>query len=198
MMTPAPTKSSEPIRIKFSKHAVATVTLPPDKDDQIAWNINLPTCGIRMRRGQNGITKTYIVQPTGKPKIVIGDVRKYTPEVAEKIARQLLAKIALGGDPGAEKRKAKLAKSAAVLTFGNVADRYRAVRNWAPRTAEQGELYLGKRAATLRPRPLTAIQRADAAAWLQTAEPGMRPHGREDGEDVCLGDVRVGDAGRAG
>src|SRR5262245_36406189 len=62
------------------------------------------------------------------------DVRKFTPEAAEKIARQLLAKIALGGDPGAEKKKAKLATSTWALTFGKVADRYRAVRNWAPRT----------------------------------------------------------------
>jgi integrase len=161
------TKSTEPVRIKFTKHTVAAVTLPSGKDDQIAWNINLPTCGIRMRRGRKGISKTYIVQPPGKPKITIGDVRKHTPEDAEKIARQLLAQIALGGDPRAEKIKKKLAGSASALTFGNVADRYRAVRNWAPRTAEQGELYLGKRAASLRSRPLTAIQRADAAAWLQ-------------------------------
>jgi integrase len=156
-------KPTEPLRIKFTKHAVTAVTLPPGKDDQIAWNVNLPTCGVRMRRGQKGITKTYVVQPTGKPKIVIGDVRKYTPDAAEKIAKQLLAKIALGDDPRAEKKKAKQA----ALTFGNTADRYRAARNWARRTAEQGELYLGKRAASLRSRPLAAIQRADAAAWLQ-------------------------------
>ena len=163
-MTNPPTR---PLRIKFTKHAVAAVTLPPGKDDQVAWNVNLPTCGVRMRRGQKGITKTYIVQPTGKPKIIIGDVRKFTPEAAEKIARQLLAKIALGGDPGAEKKKAKLATSTSVLTFGKVADRYRAVRNWAPRTAEQAALYLGKRAESLRSQPFIAIQRADAAAWLQ-------------------------------
>jgi integrase len=158
---------TEPLRIKFTKHAVAAVTLPPGKDDQVAWNVNLPTCGVRMRRGQKGITKTYIVQPTGKPKIIIGDVRKFTPEAAEKIARQLLAKIALGGEPGAEKKKAKLATSTSALTFGKVADRYRAVRNWSPRTAEQAALYLGKRAERLRSRLFTAIQRADAAAWLQ-------------------------------
>jgi hypothetical protein len=166
MLTTKPT--SEPLRIKFTKAAVAAVTLPPGKDDQIAWNINLLTCGVRMRRGQTGITKKYIVQPTGKPKITIGDVNKYTPEMAEKIARQLLAQIALGGNPNQEKKKAKLAQSAAALTFGSVADRYCAVRKWAPRTRQQGEFYLGsKRAAPLRSRPLTAIQRADAAAWLQ-------------------------------
>jgi integrase len=165
----SPTKpTTEPLRLKFTKHAVAAVTLPPGKNDQIAWNVNLPTCGIRMRKGRTGITKTYVVQPTGRPKIVIGDVRKYTPEAAEKIARQLLAQIALGGDPNAEKKKAKLAQSTAALTFGSVADRYCAVRKWAPRTLEQGEFYLGsKRAAALRPKPLTTIQRADAAAWLQ-------------------------------
>jgi integrase len=161
------TKPIEPLRIKFTKAAVAAVTLPSGKDDQIAWDLNLPTCGVRMRRGRNGITKTYIIQPTGKPKITIGDVNKYTPEAAEKIARQLLAKIALGGDPNAEKKKAKLARWAVALTFGSVADRYCAARKWAPRTLEQAELYLGKRAAVLRPRPLSAIQRADAAAWLQ-------------------------------
>jgi integrase len=143
------------------------VTLPPGKSDQVAWDINLPTCGIRMRRGRTGITKTYIVQPPGKPKITVGDVDKYTPETAEKIARQLLAKIALGGNPNEEKKKAKLAQSVAALTFGSVAERYCAVRKWAPQTRKAAELYLGKRAAPLRPKPLSAIQRAEAAAWLQ-------------------------------
>jgi hypothetical protein len=105
------THMTETLRIKFTKRSVAAVTLPSGKDDQIAWNINLPTCGIRMRRGRAGISKTYIIQPTGKAKIVIGDVRKYAPESAEKIARQYLAQIALGGDPRNEKIKRKLTAS---------------------------------------------------------------------------------------
>ena len=156
---------TETLRIKFTRRAVAAVTLPPGKNDQIAWNINLPTCGIRMRRGREGISKTYIVQPTRKPKIVIGDERKYTPEVAEKIARQILAQIALGGDPRGEKIKRKLV--APVLTLGDVADRYLAAKSWARRTREQNTFCLNEHWKPLRSRPVGAAQRVDVAARLQ-------------------------------
>jgi hypothetical protein len=52
-------RTTETLRIKFTKRVVTAVTLPPGKDDQIAWNINLPTCGIRMRRGRESISNLY-------------------------------------------------------------------------------------------------------------------------------------------
>ena len=97
--------------------------LPAGATDQILWDPELPGFGVRLRATK----ATYLVQyrfQKATQRESIGDVRKLKLEEARKVARQFFAKLELGIDPRAEKRKAEEAAEVARLTFKTVADLY--------------------------------------------------------------------------
>ena len=103
--------------MKFTKDALATLTLPVGKTEHFEWDDELPSFGVRLR----GRSKRWVVQyrvGSRQRRESLGDVRKVKLEDARKIARQRFARVELGSDPAAER-----AAAAARLTLGEVAAR---------------------------------------------------------------------------
>ena len=116
---------AEIVRIpqRFSDEMIRRMKLPAGQTDQILWDPELPGFGIRLRSTKS----TYLVQyrfQKATQRESLGDVRKLTLEGARKVARQFFAKLELGVDPRADKRKAEAAAEAAKLTFKTVVDLY--------------------------------------------------------------------------
>ena len=89
--------------------------------DHIFWDDDLPGFGLRIREGGS---RNYVVQyKVGKKtrRMVIGSVKRLTPEVARKQAKKELGKVSLGRDPQGEKAATK---ATATETLGAMVERF--------------------------------------------------------------------------
>jgi integrase len=105
-------------------------TLPfPDKGQVFYRDSSLPGFGLRVTPGR----RTYIVEARVNGivrRITLGDQTKLTATVARTNALKLLAQMAAGKDPTAEKAKEKIAS----VTLQEVLEHYLSVRNIRPNT----------------------------------------------------------------
>jgi integrase len=161
---------AEVIRIpqRFSDALIRRLKLPTGATDQIVWDPDLPGFGVRLRSTRS----TYLVQyrfQKATQRESLGDVRKLALEEARKVARQFFAKIELGLDPRAEKRKAAEAAEAAKLTFKMVADLYLKAKEakMRPSTYKAAEAYFNQKWAPLHRKPINAIDRKTVAEQLR-------------------------------
>ena len=112
-------------------------------------------------------------RPVSVPKATqresLGDVRKLKLEEARDVARKFFAKVELGIDPRAEKRKAEEAAEAARLTFKAVADLYLAAKETKirPSTYKAADAYLNDKFAPLHRKPISTIDRKVVAEQLR-------------------------------
>jgi integrase len=162
--------------MKFTKRAVAELTLPAGKLDHIEWDDEVPGFGVRVR----GDARRWVVQyrvGAQQRRESLGDVRKVTLEDARKIARQRFAAVELGTDPAADRAKARADALTAKLTLGVVAERYLAAKEsrLRPSTYKQARMHFVTHWKPLRARPIENIKRADVAARLQEL---IKQHGR--------------------
>ena len=158
--------------MKFTKEALAELALPAGKADHIEWDEALPGFGIRLR----GRTKHWVVQyrvGTQQRRESLGDARKVGLEDARKVARQRFAQVELGGDPAADRVRAR----ARALTLGVVIGRYLEAKRDRLRTNtfKAATRYFAVHWRPLHDRPLDAIMRAEVAARLQEL---IKAHGR--------------------
>ena len=108
------------MRAKITKRSVDALR-PGASAETVLWDTELKGFGVRVQRGS---VKSYIVHyrigtGRGAPlrKVTIGKHGSpWTPETARAEARRLLATVAHGGDPGADRSEA--------LTVGQLCDRY--------------------------------------------------------------------------
>jgi integrase len=161
--------------MKFSKQAIAALTMPKGKREHFEWDDDLPGFGARLRSGVS-LSLTWVIQYriNGKQRREsLGDVRKVSLEDARKIARQRFAKVELGVDPAAERTQAR----ARALTLEVVAGRYLDAKRDRMRrsTLEGAERYFAQHWKPLHDHSLDAIKRADVAARLQEL---VKVHGR--------------------
>lgn len=107
--------------MRLTAASIAKLSMPEGRDDIIYWDDGLPGFGLRIRAGG---ARTWLVQyRAGSKKIrrqKIGDAARVRLEDARNEARQLLAKVQLGGDPQGE----KLQNRQEVELFGRHAQRY--------------------------------------------------------------------------
>jgi integrase len=162
--------------MKLTKGNITGLDLPADKTDFTFWDDELPGFGVRVRKGQHGLNKTYRIQyRVGlQQRSKSLDCRKVSPEDARKVARQLFAQAHLGIDVAAEKDKARADAARAKLTLASVSDRYLSVKanelksgTYSESSYAAAERYFKTHWASLRDRPLDDIKRADIAAILQ-------------------------------
>jgi len=150
--------------MRFTRQAVADLTIPEGKPYQIVWDEALPGFGVRI----NPTNKVWVVQyrAAGKSRReTIGRVDAVTLDDARKRARASLARAHLGADPQAQKAEER---ARAAVTLGAVSTRYLkdAERRLRLRTYEEAERYLNKHWKPLGGLALHKIRRADVAARL--------------------------------
>jgi len=93
--------------MKLTARSVAALTLPAGKDDVIHFDDAMPGFGFRVRRGSGGkVLRTWVCQyrrAGATRRVLIGKVEVLGAEAARAVAKEVLAKVALGQDPQAEK-----------------------------------------------------------------------------------------------
>jgi len=157
--------------MKFTKEALAALTLPPGKTDYFEWDDELPSFGVRLR----GRSRRWVVQyrvGTQQRRESLGDVRKVKLEDARRIARQRFAQVELGSDPAAER-----AAAAARLTLGETTARYLDAKREVMRAGSHKAAmrYLNVYWKPFHDHALDDVKRPDLAARLQEL---TKRHGR--------------------
>jgi integrase len=93
--------------VKLTANTIRTLTLPKGEIDRIFFDTDVPGFGLRLRFGG---AKTWLVQyaVAGKTRrMSLGPVAALDAGKARETAKDILAKVRLGGDPAGEKGQGK-------------------------------------------------------------------------------------------
>jgi integrase len=155
---------------KLDAKTITSLKLPDGKDEEIFWDGELEGYGCRLRRNESGkVRKTLVVQhrrASRSPRITLGTAEVLGAEQGRKAAKKLLARIALGADPQAEKIARR---SADKFTFRAIADEHLRAKQPTvrPRSFVESQRYLtGPYFKALHSLPIDQITRKDVAARL--------------------------------
>jgi integrase len=94
--------------MKLTQRAIEALALPASKTDAIWFDDQLPNFGVRLREGGS---RMYVVQYKlgGKQRrITLGSTALLKADAARDMARDMLSRVRLGGDPAAEKIEAQV------------------------------------------------------------------------------------------
>lgn len=120
--------------MRLTKPNVNALKIPQGKTEVIVFDERLPGFGVRLRAGGK---RTWVLQyriGLKQRRVTIGSVEALDPDEARRRAREISAKVQLGGDPQVEKHSAR---KKAHLTLGIVIEKYLsayAQRRLGPRT----------------------------------------------------------------
>jgi integrase len=155
--------------MKLTKDTLATLELPPGKNDMIFFDEDVHGWGLRLRRRGDRVKKCWVVQYRSG-----GRQRRMTlkgflePREAREQARQLLARVVGGADPQGEKKQAAAADR---HTLAHLAAQYIDAKQGTirPRSMAETVRYLqGPYFKSLHNQPADSLQRKDVAAALLT------------------------------
>jgi integrase len=152
--------------MRLTARNVAMLPLPSGKSEHVEWDDTLAGFGVRIRQGGK---RTWVAQYRvhGKTqKATLGTVEAVHIDEARQEARNILAKVQLGGNPRAEKA---MARASASVTFEAVSRLYLercAKRTLKPRSYDEVERYLTKHWAPLAATSIEALHRRVVAARL--------------------------------
>jgi integrase len=151
---------------------IADLTLPEGKSEQFFWDSRLRGFGYRLRRGSNQrIHRTWVAQyrADGRTRRSTWPAERLAPAQAYEAARQVLAKVTLGGDPQGQ-RKAERVRAA--RSFRSVVDAYIEAKavELRPVSLSIANLYLrrGPYFRALHSIGITEISHPDIAARLSS------------------------------
>jgi integrase len=107
---------------KLSKQRVDAALRKPFTGEWSLWDSEIRGLSLRVRR--QGIAAYYVFYRVGarQRRMKLGDVGTLTPDGARTIARRILADVAAGRDPSAERKEARRPKGA--IRFADVAERW--------------------------------------------------------------------------
>jgi integrase len=153
--------------MKFTKDTIASLKPSPDKD-VFHWDDDLPGFGVRLR----GNSVRWVVQyrvGAQQRRESLGDIRKVTIDTARKVAKVRFGDVAKDIDPVAERAKADVARAAANLTLGKLAEQYLEEKDGKvrPNTYRGAKLHLTGHWKPLANRRIDSIEKADVAARLR-------------------------------
>lgn len=159
-------KRSAEARVRLSKATAASLELPPGKTDYTYYDQELPSFGLRIR-AKGGRTWVVVFREGGKTqRRGLGNPATVKPEEARDAARRELAKVELGYDPAANRRKQKeLSK----VTLLHLIDEYIPAHVEAKqkaRTQVETKRHLKTHWKPLHPRPAHQITRRDVSKRL--------------------------------
>jgi integrase len=160
--------------MKFTKQAVASLTLPPGKSDHIVFDAETAGFGVRLRKTGSRIFIAQMRIGGRTRRISIGDVGRIELETARVFAKQFFAQSVLGTDPIAARAEAK---ARAAVTVGSTIELYLAARESSlrPISFKQITRCLRRYFAGLHPLPVSSVTRRDVAAAVTEI---ARDHGK--------------------
>jgi integrase len=144
---------------------VRALRLKDGASEAIAFDADVPGFGVRLRAGGS---KTYVFQyklGAKQRRLTLGPVTAFDLGKARAVAKDLYARVRLGGDPAGEKAHAKLKASE---TFEAVAAHYlrHQQARLRPRSYDQVQRHLNSYAKPLHRLQLEKITKRDVAACL--------------------------------
>lgn len=151
--------------MKLTATTVKALALPPGVLDKTFFDDDLPAFGLRLRAGGS---RTWVVQykVAGKNRrLQLGLVTALDPSKARSTAKDILAKVRLGGDPAGEKTKQR---QKAGETFGAFLPRFLANARirLKPSSYEAVSRFLTDYAKPWHGRPLDNLDRRTVASRL--------------------------------
>jgi integrase len=156
--------------MKLTAKTVAALTLPRGKTDHIEWDSEMPGFGYRLRTSGDGkVRRSWVVQyrrAGSTRRLLLGAGEVLSAEQARAAAKTILAKVALGEDPQADKtaRRHKDGHTVRALVGEYLASKEGTIR---PRTLRSLAAYLnGSYFKPLHGMPVDAVTRRDVAARL--------------------------------
>jgi integrase len=157
--------------MNLTAKAVAALVLRGSKNDEIHFDDQLPGFGYRLRRRENHapVRRTWIAQyrrAGATRRVKLGDAGVLSAEAARTAARKVLAAVALGQDPQADRVDRREKDK---LSFRSVVEQYLPVKQKEvrPRHFVEIERYLTRDYfKPLHAMALDAITRKDIAARL--------------------------------
>jgi integrase len=158
--------------VNLTAKAVAVLVLPAGKDDVIHFDDRLAGFGYRLRRGGGGeVRRSWVAQyrrAGGTRRVLLGSAEVLNAEKARAAATKVLAEVALGRDPQADRIDRREKDQ---LTMRGVVDEYLSARQptLRQRTFTEVRRYLtGRYFRPLHGIPIDKITRKDIAARLVT------------------------------
>jgi integrase len=157
--------------MKLDAKTIAGLSLPAGKTDVIHFDDALSGFGYRLRQSGDVVRKSFVVQyrrAGATRRLLLGSAEVLNADQARVAAKKVLAEIALGGDPQAERATRR---SADRFTLASVVEEYLAAKDGAvrPRTFTEVRRYLaGPHFKPLHIMPIDQVARRDVAARLLT------------------------------
>jgi integrase len=153
---------------RWTDASVRKLTAPAGAADYIRWDPELPSFGVRLRRGK----ATYVAQyriGRKQRRESLGDVRKVNLADARQAARTRFAQVVLDIDPGAERTRLKAEQTAARDTFLQAATDYLAARKpkMRPNTFVGADRYLMRHCVPLHKKGVSAVTFEDIAGLIR-------------------------------
>ena len=151
--------------MKLSPSAVARLALPPGINDKIFFDDDLPGFGLRLRRsGDRSWWVQYAVAKRTR-KLRLGSVAELDIGKARSTAKDVLARVRLGGDPAHEKRVGRVQAGETVgALLPAFLERQRA--RLKPRSYVETDRHLSRHCKPLHPLAITALDRRTIATCL--------------------------------
>ena len=152
--------------MRLTKPTVSALKLPDGKSEMIVFDSLLPGFGIRLRAGGK---RTWIAQyrvGAKQRRVSLGSTEAMDPDEARRRARDVIAKVQLGGDPQVDKQRAR---AQAHDTLGSCIGKYLsnyAERNLSPKTLIEVRRSLNKQWKPLHETGAHKILRASVAKRL--------------------------------
>jgi integrase len=153
--------------MKLTLKSVASLRLPEGKTEHVYFDDDVAGLGLRIREGG---ARTWIYRyrvSTKQRSITLGSATAVPLPLARETAGKLEAQVRLGGDPAADKQRARAEAGNAV---GVLINEYLVARqrDWRPNTATQVRQHLLRHARPLHDLPIGAVTLRDVAKLLGT------------------------------
>jgi integrase len=160
--------------MRLTAQTVRTIVLPPGVTDKVFFDRDLPGFGVRVRATG---AKTWMIQYAiaGRTRrMTLGSTSVLDPGKARETAKDLLAKVRLGGDPVGDKVGARIRAGETVgALIPGFLERQRA--RLKPRSWQEVNRHLTAHAKPLHSYPITTIERRAIANRLAEIEKASGP-----------------------
>ncbi|MEE7450199.1 hypothetical protein MRF4_21645 [Methylobacterium radiotolerans] len=164
--------------VRLTRATITKLVLQPGQVDRIWWDAELAGFGYRLR----GVRSTWVIRPPrggGRSSLItLGGADLIDAADARRLAREHLARAALGEDTRSARREERAERNRAALTVKEAFGRYTADAEGRLRPSTRANLrtHLGQHWQGLHALPLASVRRADVAEHLRkiTAESGQQ------------------------